>query len=193
MCRDKLLQTKASLGAFDHVSCTLKDCLLGVLGCFHQFLQIEVHVGFVCVEFCNIAKLKCGNNIMLLLKLLYFHFNTLKHSHLPLQNKHNSQRMRLNEKKNGIASLGQNIYSLSTIVMTQVYVKWCWSTFLRLCSVVFVAWFIPEFFNLRRGCVMFPSCYVNLGARWFRNWVNLKKMVMSQSRMLSLLCKVPQP
>lgn len=80
-------------------------------------------MGFVCVEFCNIFKLKCGNNIMLLLKLLYFNFNTLKNSHLPLQNKHNGQRMGLNEKKNGIASLGQNIHSLSTTAMTQVYVK----------------------------------------------------------------------
>lgn len=60
---------------------------------------------------------------MLPWKCLYFNFNTLKHSHLLLQNKHDNQRMTLNEEKNGIASLGQNIYSLSTIVMTQVYVK----------------------------------------------------------------------
>lgn len=124
MCRDKLLQTKASLGVLlDCVPHTLKDCLLGVSGYFHQFLQIEVLVSFVCVEFCTILKLKCGKNIRVLWKYLYF--NTLKHSHLLLQNKHDSQRMRLNEKKNGIASLGQNIYSLSTIVMTQVYVKKC--------------------------------------------------------------------
>lgn len=59
---------------------------------------------------------------MLLWKCLYFNFNfnTLKHSYLLLQNKHDSQRLRLNEKKNGIASLGQNIYSLSTTV----YVKY---------------------------------------------------------------------
>lgn len=57
---------------------------------------------------------------MLLSKYLYFNFNTLKHSYLLLQNKHDSLRMRLNEKNNGIASLGQNIYFLSAIVMTQV-------------------------------------------------------------------------
>lgn len=62
---------------------------------------------------------------MLLWKCLNFNCNTLKHSHLLLQNKHDSQRTRLNEKKNGIASLGQNIYPLSTITMTQVYVKYC--------------------------------------------------------------------
>lgn len=53
---------------------------------------------------------------MLPWKCLSFNFNTLKHSHLMLQNKQDSQSMGLNEKKNGTASLGQNIYSLSTIV-----------------------------------------------------------------------------
>lgn len=61
--------------------------------------------------------------VMLPWKCLCFNFNTLKHSHLTLQNKQDSQSMGLNEKKNGTASLGQNIYSLSTIVITQICVK----------------------------------------------------------------------
>lgn len=60
---------------------------------------------------------------MLVWKWLYFNFYTLKHFHLLLQNEHNSQRMRLIEKRNHIASLSQMIYSLSKIVTTQVYVK----------------------------------------------------------------------